>query len=72
MDEIVDSGYTFSFLYDHFLKQNPKSLKSCALIHKLFRREIDIGVSYYGVEAEDLFFVGYGLDYREKYRNLDF
>ncbi len=71
VDEVVDSGFTVAFLYDYFGAQNPKSVKCCALIDKPFRREVDITVPYSGVEAEDLYLVGYGLDYQEKYRNLN-
>ena len=51
---------------------NPKSLKICTLLDKKMRREVDIEPTYSGFEIEDLFVVGYGLDYDQKYRNLPY
>ena len=49
-----------------------KSVKSCSLLDKLSRRVEDVKVDYIGFEIEDLFVIGYGLDYDEKYRNLPY
>lgn len=70
VDEIVDSGFTLSFLLDHFKSHNPLSLKVCALLDKKSRRKVPVEVDYIGREVDDLFLVGYGLDFGERYRNL--
>ena len=70
LDEIVDSGRTLEFLSKKFQTQNPKSLRVCALLNKASRREVEVKVDYVGMEVEDKFLIGYGLDFDEKYRNL--
>lgn len=70
LDEIVDSGYTLNFLMEHFKKHEPKSLKVCTLLDKESRREVSVKVDYIGKKVDDLFLVGYGLDFDERYRNL--
>ena len=49
---------------------NPRSLEVCALLYKKKNRRREVDVKYVGYEIDDIFVVGYGLDYREKYRNL--
>lgn len=70
IDDILDSGYTMNFLYNHLKQKNPKSIKSCVLLNKPERRIIDIDADYIGFNIENEFVIGYGLDYDEKYRNL--
>lgn len=70
LDEIVDSGRTLNFLMERINSQAPKSLKICALLDKPSGREIKTQVDYVGLEVEDKFLVGYGLDFNERYRNL--
>ena len=70
LDEIVDSGRTLEALMKRLKSREPASLKLCSLLSKPSRREIDLPVAYIGLEIEDKFVVGYGLDYGEKYRNL--
>lgn len=70
LDEIVDSGRTLAFLFDRLRSQSPKSLKLCTLLNKPSRREVEVKVDYVGRDVEDKFLVGYGLDYKEQYRNL--
>ena len=70
VDDILDSGYTMNFLYNHLAKKNPKSIKSCVLLNKPERRIVDINADYTGFDIENEFVIGYGLDYDEKYRNL--
>lgn len=70
LDEIVDSGRTLAFLFERLRAQNPKSLKLCALLNKPSRREVQVSVDYVGRDVEDKFLVGYGLDFKEHYRNL--
>ena len=71
-DEIIDSGYTVAFYIKRLMAAKPKSIKVCTLIDKKARREKNINANYTGVVLEkDLFLLGYGLDYDQKYRNLD-
>lgn len=72
IEDIVDTGYTLLFLKDYISKMKPKSLKVCSLLDKKSRREVDITPDYIGFEVPDLFVVGYGLDYDQKYRNLPY
>lgn len=71
LDEIVDSGRTLDFLANRIRAQQPRSVKIAALLSKPSRREIPVDVDYVGLEVEDKFLVGYGLDLAERYRNLD-
>lgn len=70
LDEIVDSGRTLAFLNEHLKAFAPKSVRLCSLLSKPSRREVEVKLDYLGTEIEDKFVVGYGLDYGEKYRNL--
>jgi hypoxanthine phosphoribosyltransferase len=70
IEDIVDSGRTLQFLRDRLSLANPRSVKICALLDKKARREVEIKVDYLGKEVDDVFVVGYGVDYNEDYRNL--
>jgi hypoxanthine phosphoribosyltransferase len=72
VEDIVDTGLTLQFLLDILQSRRPKSLKICSLLDKPARRKIIITPDYKGFEIPDLFVVGYGLDYAEKYRNLPY
>ena len=72
VEDIVDSGRTLTFLSNMLAKRNPKSLRICTLLDKPSRRVSEVNVSYTGFEIEDLFVVGFGLDYAQKYRNLPY
>ena len=50
----------------------PKSLKICTLLDKKARRKVEIEADYTGFEIDDLFVIGYGLDYNQQYRNLPY
>ena len=52
--------------------RNPESIELCALLDKPERRVVDVDVKYVGFQVPDLFVVGYGLDYDQKYRNLPY
>lgn len=60
----------FSFLKERIALAKPKSVKICALLDKKSRREVKIDADYIGKEIEDVFVVGYGIDFKEGYRNL--
>ncbi len=72
IDEIVDSGHTLSLLIKTISEHQIKSLRICTLLDKPSARKAEVPVHYSGFEIPDLFVVGYGLDYREMYRNLPF
>lgn len=72
VEDIVDTGRTFSYLLDMLKDRGPKSLKLCALLDKPERRVVEIEADYKGFEVPDEFIVGYGLDYDQKYRNLPY
>ena len=72
VEDIIDSGYTLSYLLDNLKRRNPKSLKLCTLLDKPDRRVAEVRVDYTGFEIPDEFVVGYGLDYDQKYRNLPY
>ena len=69
IDDIVDTGLSFTYLKNHFLSLNPLSLKFCVLIDKLHRRLIECDMNYRGFEVKQGFLVGYGMDYNELGRN---
>ena len=71
VEDIVDTGLTLTYLQDILRARAPKSLKTACLLSKPSRRLVDVTVDYIGFSIEDKFVVGYGLDYAEKYRNLD-
>jgi hypoxanthine phosphoribosyltransferase len=70
IDDIVDTGNTLSWLVKEIKAQNPASLKTCCLLNKNSRREKEVHIDYVGFEIPNYFVVGYGLDYKEQYRNL--
>ncbi|MTI08243.1 MULTISPECIES: hypoxanthine phosphoribosyltransferase [Curvivirga] len=72
VDDILDSGRTLAFTKRVFREHGAKSVKSCILLDKPSRREVDVKATYTGFEVEDLFVVGYGIDYAEKYRHLPY
>ena len=72
IEDIVDTGYTLDFLYKYIGDMMPKSLITCTLLDKKEKRIVDINPDYAGFIIKDLFVVGYGLDYDEKYRNLPY
>jgi hypoxanthine phosphoribosyltransferase len=59
-------------LQDILRARAPKTLRTACLLSKPSRRKVDVAVEYIGFTIEDHFVVGYGLDYAEKYRNLEF
>lgn len=72
VEDIVDTGYTLEFLREYVKGMNPKSLRECTLLNKLSRRIVPITPEFIGFDIPDLFVIGYGLDYDEKYRNLPY
>ena len=72
VEDIVDTGRTFKYLTEYIKEFNPKSVKTCVLLDKKARRVVEFNADYVGFSIDDLFVIGYGLDYDEKYRNLPY
>ncbi len=72
VEDIVDTGLTLKYLAENLHSRGLKSLKICALLDKPERRKTEIKIDYKGFDIPDVFIVGYGIDYAEKYRNLPF
>jgi hypoxanthine phosphoribosyltransferase len=70
IEDIIDSGRTLKFLKDHLALSNPRSIKVCALLDKKARREVEMEADYLGTDVDDVFIVGYGIDFNEHYRYL--
>ncbi|MDF7663533.1 hypoxanthine phosphoribosyltransferase [Bifidobacterium sp. ESL0763] len=71
VEDIVDSGRTLDWLIRELKGRGAASVEAFALLEKPSRREINVSVKYTGFEVPDEFVVGFGLDYDERYRNLD-
>ncbi len=72
VEDIVDTGLTLRYLLDTLKTRQPASLKVCALLDKPARRRTRVNLDYYGFIIPNVFVVGYGLDYGEKYRGLPY
>lgn len=72
VEDIVDTGYTLSYIENYVKDMHPKKLETCTLLDKKARRKVEINPDYAGFVIDDLFVIGYGLDYDEKYRNLPY
>ena len=72
IEDIVDTGITLNYILNHLKTKKPASLEVCTLLDRRVQRIIDIPLAYIGFEVPEDFVVGYGLDYREEYRNLPF
>jgi hypoxanthine phosphoribosyltransferase len=70
VEDIVDTGLTLSYLLGALRSRDPASIEVCALLDKSVRRIAPLELRYVGFECPDRFVIGYGLDYRERYRNL--
>jgi hypoxanthine phosphoribosyltransferase len=72
VEDIVDTGRTLGFLGDLLATRKPRSVKTCALVRKPDRAEVEAKVDYLGFEIPDRWVVGYGLDYGEQNRTLPY
>ena len=70
VEDIIDTGLTANYLLQNLKRRNPASLALCTLLDRSARRIIDLPIAYRGFVIPDLFVVGYGLDYQQRYRNL--
>ncbi len=72
VEDIVDTGLTVSYLRQNLVTRNPASLKIASLLHKPSRTKVPVDIDYLGFTVEDVFIVGYGLDYGQRFRNLPY
>ncbi|MCB4791791.1 MAG: hypoxanthine phosphoribosyltransferase [Elusimicrobia bacterium] len=72
VEDIVDTGYTLDYLCKNLKQRRPLSVRTCVLLDKPSLRKVPVKIDYKGFKVPDKFVVGYGLDYKEKYRNLPF
>jgi len=70
VEDIVDTGLTLSYLISVLQSREPASVEVCALLDKTVRRIVPITIRYRGFECPDVFVIGYGLDFQERYRNI--
>ncbi len=72
VEDIVDTGMTLNHILEYLQSKRPASLKVCTLLDKQVRRIANVPLEYVGFEIPDEFVVGYGLDFRQRFRNLPF
>ena len=72
LEDILDTGLTLRHTVDYLMTKHPASLKICTLLDKPDRRKAEIQADYIGFTVPNLFVVGYGLDFDERYRNLPY
>ncbi len=72
VEDIIDTGLTLSYLLKNLHSRNPASLRICTLLDKPANRRVEIPIDYVGFEVPNEFLVGYGLDFKQLYRNIPF
>ena len=72
VEDIVDTGHTLKYLIGMLKSHRPASVKTCALVRKAERAEVEVMVDYLGFDIGDEWVVGYGLDYAERHRTLPY
>lgn len=72
VEDIVDTGHTLNYLIGMLESHGPASVKTCALVRKAERAEVDVPLDYLGFDIPDEWVVGYGLDYAEENRTLPY
>ena len=72
VEDIVDTGLTMKYLLKNLSTRKPRSLSVASLLHKPARARVEIRIDYLGFTIEDVFVVGYGLDFAERHRNLPY
>jgi hypoxanthine phosphoribosyltransferase len=70
VEDIVDTGLTLDYISRQLSTRRPASVKICSLLHKPARMKKQVSIDYLGFTIEDVFVVGYGLDWAQRYRNL--
>jgi len=72
VEDIVDTGMTLNHIIDYLNTKRPASIRVCTLLDKRARRIVNVPLDYVAFEIPDEFVVGYGLDFRQRFRNLPF
>src|SRR5574340_875830 len=72
VEDILDTGHTLNYLVRNFETRGPASLKTCVLLRKKEREEVSVPVDYLGFDIPNVWVVGYGLDFADKYRTLPY
>lgn len=72
IEDIVDTGHTLHYLVSLLQARRPASLRTCALVRKSDRAQVEVEIDYLGFDIPDVWVVGYGLDYAEKHRTLPY
>lgn len=72
VEDIVDTGLTMAYMFENLDTRHPASVKLASLLHKPARTRVPVTIDYLGFTIDDVFVVGYGLDYAERYRNLPY
>lgn len=72
VEDIVDTGLTMAYMLENLETRRPHSLKLASLLHKPARTRVPVDIDYLGFTIDDVFVVGYGLDFDERYRNLPY
>lgn len=72
VDDILDTGHTLTAVRERLEPTNPRSIRVCVLLRKRKQRHLEVTADYIGFDIDDQFVVGYGLDFRERYRNLPY
>lgn len=72
VEDVIDTGLTLAYLIKYLRSKGPATIDVCTLLDRPTRRLVDIPIKYKGFEVGDVFVVGYGLDFRQRYRNLPF
>ena len=72
VEDIVDTGHTLEYLMQSLLARRPASLKTCALTRKQARHEVPVAIDYLGFDIPDVWVVGYGLDFEDRFRTLPY
>jgi hypoxanthine phosphoribosyltransferase len=72
VEDIIDTGLTLNYLIKNLKARGPASLEICALLNKEIANKVRLPVRYVGFTIPDVFVVGYGLDYSERFRNLPY
>ena len=70
VEDIIDTGLTLGYLIRHLEARNPESINICTLLDRSIRRIVPLPISFTGFDIPDVFVVGYGMDFRQLYRNL--
>ena len=71
IEDIVDTGTTLNFICKKLLKMKPKDIKVFSLLYKYEKYKFDIKIDWYGFKIQDIFTIGYGMDYNFKFRGLN-